>query len=1429
MALALAWGTTAWADSGWTTALPYTTGTILTPNSPVVGGTRYGRIIRLQNSGNANGTLIATFEAWPYDMGIYQSTDDGFTWTQIATTTETQFPGWAFKVEPDLFELPVAMGSLPAGTILLAGNAENGNGHQLEIYFSLDHGYTWHYRGMADNNSATLKGLWEPRLGASSSGQLVCYYSDERFSPTYNQLLGERVSPDGGLTWGAEQYVCAIPDAVQRPGMAVTTKLPNGQYVLSFEAVGTPTLSQVHIKFSPDGTNWGTGPTDYGTPVQTASGAYVGACPYITWCPAGGSNGTLVINAQFLLNSPNTDREILINTNLGQGSWTMMPAPVQWQGGGNILAGWSQGMIPTADGQGIIQLASSVSSNTNNNQMLFGREQLVLPGNVYNYFNQNSGLALGIPGNSSVPGTGLQQAVGNGSPAQQWIFSDQGNNVWTVTNPGNQLAWDDLAWNTAPGTTVDEFTYNGLPVQQWRLRPVGNGSWKFISVNAGLPLSVTNASTSPGAAIVLGTNASKAEQNWFPAQPVTAPAAVYALDGTSLDSSGNGYQGTFLPNVPNFMAGRIGPQAVQLNGVNNYLQIPRSIGAGSGFAIAFWLKTTATGGPGTNWYNGAGLVDGNLTAVTNDFGVALLNGKIAFGIGNPDTTLPSSVTVNDGLWHHVMAARNALNGLMSLYIDGNLNTNAFGPVGGRMSPLNLRIGSLQTGGAGGFFNGALDEVRLYNGWLATNQIMALAQVNSGNWAADVADNWSTASRWTSSPLVPGNHAGDYAGLTFDLSAPRTITIDTTSRTVGRLNLGDPTAPYFGYTLAASGGAQLTFNNSGAGASLVQTGSQATDVITAPLILADTLTISNTATLTLAGPLTGNGGSINKSGSGTVRLAALDACPGNTFVKAGTLVVDTGGAITNSTFDDVGQTTGDNATVVLQGRGTWSTASDFNAGDIGNSLGIVNITDSATLTANALFIGSANATASSATGIINQTNGTVTTLSPYDGALVIGGRNGSSALGAGNYNLYGGALNVNNGGNAWIGGYGTGAFNVTGGQATLSGYVSVGRWPGATGSLNISGGSVAQTNTSRFTLIGEAGTGSLNLSGTGQFTVAGMQLLLGNIAGTGTGTVNLNGGLLVAPKIVSGAGTSTINFNGGTLAASAPAASFMTGLTAANILAGGATLDDGGFAITIGQPLLNGGSGGLTKLGTGTTTLNGINTYTGNTLISSGTLALGPGGSLPGTALMSVAAGASFDVTGLGAPFALGAGQVLSNNAAATGTLKGSFNTGSGVVYLSYAAGTPAFIITSGTLSLSAATTVVVNNVGPVLGAGSYELIAPGIGGAVSGPLPAVTAHGLGAATASLAAYSGGLWLVVNGNTAPGITNFMHSVDGTNLNLAWPANLIGWRLVVQTNHLSQGVSFNLTDYSTVPGSAATNRLTVPINPALPAEFYRLVYP
>lgn len=178
------------------------------------------------------------------------------------------------------------------------------------------------------------------------------------------------------------------------------------------------------------------------------------------------------------------------------------------------------------------------------------------------------------------------------------------------------------------------------------------------------------------------------------------------------------------------------------NGSSGYTQIPRLIG-GTDFSIVFWVRTTATGGT-PNWYNGAGLVDGEVGGTTGDFGVALVGGKVGFGIGNPDTTLSSVKAINNNLWHQVVVTRNAGSGAMSIYIDGAFDSSTTGPTGARTNSPALRIGSLQTGT--GFLSGSLSDVTLYQQVLTANQVATLYSAATGLfYNVTVTNQWNGAS------------------------------------------------------------------------------------------------------------------------------------------------------------------------------------------------------------------------------------------------------------------------------------------------------------------------------------------------------------------------------------------------------------------------------------------------------------------------------------------------------------------------------------------------------------------------------------------------------------------------------------------------------------------------------------------------------------
>ncbi|HWH68118.1 MAG TPA: LamG domain-containing protein, partial [Candidatus Sulfotelmatobacter sp.] len=67
------------------------------------------------------------------------------------------------------------------------------------------------------------------------------------------------------------------------------------------------------------------------------------------------------------------------------------------------------------------------------------------------------------------------------------------------------------------------------------------------------------------------------------------------------------------------------------------------------------------------------------------------------------------------------------------------------------------------------------------------------------------------------------------------------------------------------------------------------------------------------------------------------------------------------------------------------------------------------------------------------------------------------------------------------------------------------------------------------------------------------------------------------------------------------------------------------------------------------------------------------------------------------------------------------------------------------------------------------------------------------------------------------------TNLTAMVGADLLDLSWPADHLGWQLQVQTNSNLIGLG---TNWTTLPTSVSTNRLSLPINPANGSVFYRL---
>lgn len=375
-------------------------GTSFNPEGGRAAGTTYAKMIVLKNSGSSNGTEIVTFDQLVLENGvqvypIYRSTDNGTSWSRIAAVKpSTQFPALTRTAQPSLYETPIQLGSMPAGTLLLSGMImpTDRSTSRLVMYKSLDHGVTWSFVSTVDTGgpatydptpSSTTSTVWEPSLAVDANGGLVTYFSDERQKANgVLQAVSYRRSTDGGLTWGGLVNVSAPTNQSDRPGMITVTRLPNGSYIATFEVVNRPSQTNntapVYYKISPDGLNWAPS-TSIGTQITLPNGRGIGSSPEVRWIPtAGNANGMIVVSSKWGLTSSGAidgGQNFFVNRNQGSGSWEQLPYAVTYDAAdtaGGTFSGFAQSFDSSADGKTLYQATNVENLTTTYNDVRVG-------------------------------------------------------------------------------------------------------------------------------------------------------------------------------------------------------------------------------------------------------------------------------------------------------------------------------------------------------------------------------------------------------------------------------------------------------------------------------------------------------------------------------------------------------------------------------------------------------------------------------------------------------------------------------------------------------------------------------------------------------------------------------------------------------------------------------------------------------------------------------------------------------------------------------------------------------------------------------------------------------------------------------------------------------------------------------------------------
>jgi autotransporter-associated beta strand protein len=544
-------------------------------------------------------------------------------------------------------------------------------------------------------------------------------------------------------------------------------------------------------------------------------------------------------------------------------------------------------------------------------------------------------------------------------------------------------------------------------------------------------------------------------------------------------------------------------------------------------------------------------------------------------------------------------------------------------------------------------------------------------------------NWTTGLNWTNG-FAPG-YIGD--SLEFAGSTQLSPNVMNTNYSVSGLTF-DANAGAF--SISSANGSVLTLSGSG------------------PVV--NNSANNQTLNVTIADA----GGGLTKSGNGPLSLTASNAFSGPLLVDAGTLNLSGNGSVSNSymtvgnvagaaTLDISGTATADSANLFV-GNASGAVGAVYQTGGVlnlsggtGDFLNVGNVTGSYGYYA--ACGGVINVTGISIGGESNPDNwppqGAGDGIFEVKGAVINNAGWITLARGGGPdtgiLNMYSGSLTYGGGGIGcnwqFSGTSQTSIINIMGGSVTSTNEGVYFRVAGDTGILNLNGGLLNG--------VGVGGSGTVNFNGGTLQAIGTNSSILGvtsaYIYGGGATIDNNNypvtvpqallapagGGVNTKPAITSGGAgyiappivlvTNGVGDTTGTgataIAQINPATGTVTNVIVTcpgvNYTAAPVFLVSGGGAttpavITGVAPTAN-TSGGLTAIGSGVLTLTGANTYTGNTVISNGTLALGSGGSIADSANISVASAATFDVSAVS--FTLGAAQTLLGN----GTVNGNVN------------------------------------------------------------------------------------------------------------------------------------------------------------------------